>query len=613
MAKAFRSTGIGAGWLELKAYIRRLRQRLCTALCRNARLAVRSSNSMKHATELPRWGQIVSKDVHMLVKQRFPGVVLESDIQGWAFIEEFEEGISAYGRLDQPTPTDDRWLGVCYFAVFRDMDALEALYRAVNRGEVAARINIAHLLRFVERGDEVSDELARIQVGGLGPYDEVLYFRVLSIHEENSGNLRDALKAAEEAWRKVQGIPEFPVLAPSILAQLAILHGRIGRSQRALWFLERGLQFTGGHEQLKIRLKRAALLANLGRYQEAQAELESSDLDRAPTAFQVERQWLQAEIAWSTGNLLRAESMMDAVAAKAQASQLGYEEFLCHQAMVAIRAARGQLPQARNHLTRAQLLISDRSDRLTFRFREVIFYYQEGLYASSHALDELDALILEFGEMGLLQEQCAVRLHKAAIMLSLDQPGFESELDQIQSLSISLQNHAFLAREWTLLPDLQAVARKTHPRIAGTAPVVFEVYTLGQERLVFDGKPVNIPLRRGVEVLAYFLEHKAVTLKKLLADVFPEDKPRSAKSYFHQFRHQLRETVDGLEIEYDGEAKMYRLKSEIDILWDVSELRAGRVMGETGLFLPGSGNDWALVVERGLDPYREAAGIPLAV
>jgi len=120
---------------------------------------------------------------------------------------------------------------------------------------------------------------------------------------------------------------------------------------------------------------------------------------------------------------------------------------------------------------------------------------------------------------------------------------------------------------------------------------------------------VNIPLRRGVEVLAFFLENKAVTLKQLLAEVFPDDKPRSAKSYFHQFRHQLRENVEGLEIEYDNESKMYRLKSEIDIVWDVSELRAGRIMGKTGLFLPSSGNDWALAVDRSLDTYREAAGV----
>ncbi len=137
----------------------------------------------------------------------------------------------------------------------------------------------------------------------------------------------------------------------------------------------------------------------------------------------------------------------------------------------------------------------------------------------------------------------------------------------------------------------------------------FGLLRWAKSSLELDSRPVNIPLRKGVEVLAYFLENKAVTLKQLLAEVFPDDKPRSAKSYFHQFRHQLRENVEGLEIEYDGESKMYRLKSEIDIVWDVSELRAGRIMGKTGLFLPSSGNDWALAVDRSLDPSREAVGV----
>ena len=288
--------------------------------------------------------------------------------------------------------------------------------------------------------------------------------------------------------------------------------------------------------------------------------------------------------------------------------QFSYEEFLCRLPLVCILGAKGNLVEAASHLARAQFLISDRSDRLVFRFREILFNLWQKRYSDDHALLELDALVESFGDMGLLQEQGAVILHRADIRRRLGKPDYADDLDKLQALSVSLQNQAFLAREWTLLPELHKVAVRSHPRIAGERKVVLEVMTLGQECLVLGRKPVNIPLRRGVEVLAYFLEHKAVTLKKLLAEIFPDQKPRSAKSYFHQFRHQLRENIDGLEIEYDSESKMYRLKSEIDILWDVSELRAGRVMGETGLFLPGSGNEWALVVEQGLDPYREAIG-----
>src|SRR5690606_30883865 len=133
-------------------------------------------------------------------------------------------------------------------------------------------------------------------------YDRALFFRVFSIREENSGNLREALKAAEDAWKTIQGIPEYGILAPSILAQLAVLYGRIGRSQRALWFIERGLASTGTTEQLKIRLRRAAVLVGLGRFQESFLELDSIDLANASEMFQAERTWLLGEISLAQGN-----------------------------------------------------------------------------------------------------------------------------------------------------------------------------------------------------------------------------------------------------------------------------------------------------------------------
>ena len=550
----------------------------------------------------------MTNDVNKLVQEKYPGVQLDSDVQGWAFLEEFDKGVDAYSKKTDPTPADDRWVGVCLFQLVRDLEALEALYRALNRGEIAARVNIAHVLRFVERADDASEELSRVRPDQFpSSYDQVLYFRVLSIHEENNGNLREALRAAEEAWRRIQGIPEFGLLAPSILAQLATLHGRIGRSQRALWFLERGLQVTSGAELLKLHLRRAYVLISLGRYQEAQSELEALDLSHAPDIFQPERHWLLGEVARSRGNLLTAIHEYEQVIELAVRLQMGYEEFLGRIPLMAILGHRGDFSAASEHAARAQTLISDKSDRLEFRFREVLLLHWQGVYTSDHAIAELEALIEELGAMGLLKEQGHVQLHKAEA-LRVAGGNFESELDKLQALSVTLQNPAFLAPEWSLLPELQVSARRTHPRIAGQTQSALRVTTLGQEHIVLDMKPISIPLRKGVEVLAYFLENKAVTLKQLLAEVFPDDKPRSAKSYFHQFRHQLRENVEGLEIEYDGESKMYRLKSEIDIVWDVSELRAGRIMGKTGLFLPSSGNDWALAVDRSLDPYREAVG-----
>lgn len=545
--------------------------------------------------------------IHALVDHRFPGLVLESEVQGWAFLERFEDGIGAYERIETPTAADDRWVGVCFFHALRDQEALSALFKAKQRGEEGARVYLAHVLPFIDRADEAQGELNEVDLGRLNTYDLALYYRVLSMREETNGNLREALKAAEEAWKRIQGVPEYGVLAPEILSQLAVLHGRMGRSQRALWFLERGLVGASGGVVLKVRLRRAAVLINLGRYREAQIELDSLDLEEAHPSFQAERHWLLGEVAWANGSLSSAIQRFIPAIEYASRYQFSYEEFLCRLSLVCILSSKGDLADATEHLVRAQTLISDKSDRLIFRFREVLLNYWTKRYTISHALQEFEGLMQAFGEMGLLQEQAAVRLHHAELLRLSGLDGWQRTLDELEALSVSLQNQALLAREWTLLPELRQIAARTHSRIAGPSVPVLEIFTLGDERMLLDDAPVHIPLRRGIELMAYFLEHKAVSLQQILSDVFHNEKPSAAKSYFHQFRHQLREALDGVEIEYDAESRLYRLKSEIDVLWDVSELRAGRVMGETGIFLPSSDNQWAYRVDQELDKVRITA------
>lgn len=547
----------------------------------------------------------VADDVYSEIARRFPGIRLVSRIQAWAYLDEFERGIEEHQRTESPTADDDRWLGVCYFKTLDDDRALEFFYRAVSRGAQAARVNLAHVLRFLDRGEESARELDAVDVRALSRYDQVLYYRVRSIHEETNGNIRLALAHGEEAWRLVQGIPEFDILAPSVLAQLGVLYGRYGRAQRALWHLERGIQITTGIEQVKVRLKRSLVLISLGRFLEARAELDSLPELTALPGLSAERLLLLGDVAWSLGDVELALAKYRSAIEAAEYGEVSYEEFLCRLQLVSILGSSRDFSAAETHLSSAQRLISDKSDRLAFRFREVLLHRWNGRYSLSHTLSELDTIAQQFNDMGLLQEMACVRLHCADLQRELGSD-FVKTLDELQAMSVALQNNAMLTREWSLLPTLRRLAHKSHPHLTGNTKAVLELHTLGEERLLLAGDPVRIPLRRAPEVLAYFLEHKAVSLDRLIQDVFPDEKPRSAKSYFHQVRHQLKEHIEGLEIEFDREARLYRLKSEVDILWDVAELRAGRTVAQNGPFLPGSGNDWALMLDHSLERYRSA-------
>jgi tetratricopeptide (TPR) repeat protein len=153
-------------------------------------------------------------EIRRIVAIRFPGVRLVSTVQGLVYLQRFREGIEHFDSLTEPTAADHRWVGVCHFQLFEDDKALAAFSTAVAEGEEAARINLAHLLRFLERGEEATGQLRSVRLELLNEYDRVFHYRIVSMNEENNGNLREALKAAEEAWKRIQGLPEYALLAP---------------------------------------------------------------------------------------------------------------------------------------------------------------------------------------------------------------------------------------------------------------------------------------------------------------------------------------------------------------------------------------------------------------
>lgn len=393
-------------------------------------------------------------DVESQIRRRYPDVHLASDVQGWVYLEEFQKGIDCFHSLIHPTGADKRWLGVCYFQQFEDGKALEAFASAVEKGELAARVNLAHLLQVSDRADNASEEMQKIDLARLEPYDQVFFLRVKSIHEENNGNLRESLRFSEEAWRRLQGLAEFEILAPSVLTQLGILHGRIGRAQRATWFLDRGIQLTRGIQQMKIKMRWATVVVAQGAVQRAASEIDSWNVSDAPEPIRVEKEWLLGEIAWLEERFDDAALHYQAAIALAAKNNVSYEEFLSQLALATLCAFRN-LDGAGTALRRAQELISDKSDRLSYRFREVVVLQWQGYYTANHALEELARVAEGFGEMGLLQEQGWVRLHMATLKKNAGDATFREDMDALRALGHTLQNPRFLRREAVILPTIQ--------------------------------------------------------------------------------------------------------------------------------------------------------------
>ncbi len=540
-----------------------------------------------------------------ILKERYPGIELESPVQASVYLEKYEEGLRCYQQLPTPNAKDERWLGVCHFQLFDDLKAIETFLRAIAKGEETARINLAHSYFYVERGKDVLPELQKLEFDNLAPYDQVLYLRVRSYHHETSGQLRAALDDAEQAWARVQGIPELPVLAPQILNQLGILYARIGRAKRALWFLERSLELSEGLEHKKALLRRAYLYCMLGRYEDAYQDIQHVQQDVIPEQLKADILLRLGDMAWSKKDIPTAIRHYENAISTALKTQAFYEEFLARLSLVVLEGKRKLFETAAEHLARAHNLVSDQTDALLFRFREILIHHWVGRYSNEHSLSELHMLNDKLYTMGLMQEQAWVRLHIAELLRLENDPAYKLELDKLQALAVSLQNDALLAKEWALLPELHELALSSHPRIAGKTAHRLEVYTMGEEKLILDGKVVHIPLRKAVEVIAYFLEHGRVSLKKLLLDIFADEDPKTARNYFHQFRHELHERIPGLRVIYNPAERSYHLRQEIQLLWDVAEFRQGRNMGTSGIFLLSSGSEWAEQLEHRLQMLRD--------
>ena len=549
----------------------------------------------------------IGVQAHAQLAELYPNLKVSSAVQAWVYLEAHERALAAFAELEQPSAEDERWLGVSYLRLFDDLRATEILHRAVTHGSRAAHIHLAHAYLFSERLNDVEPELARLEFETLDAADQVRYLMVKSQFAALSGSLDVALKHAETAWGKTQGIPEEPLLAPQIAGHLSILYARKGRSQRALWFAERSAALAKGLQAQHAALSKVQLYIMLGQFQQAKTSLAALEGVALAPRLECLRSLRHAELALAQAQLAEATELFAAAADCALNARAYSEEF---QARLLLATLLGYAEPGAGaaQLARASTLLSDQTDTLHYRFRSALLRFWAGGKVSEVIRDEvvaeLESVSIVFGQLGFLQEQGSLTLHLAA--LRQNDEATRQDLDQLQILCTRLQSNAFLASEWALQPGLQRMAQRSHPALLGNLKDRLDVLTLGEEKLLLNGKSVHIPLRKASEIIAYFLEHGSVSLKRLLMDVFADDEPSTARNYFHQLRHELRERLPGLDIRYLASERLYQLVTELELVWDVAELRAGRLQGERGIFLPSSGSDWAAMLEAGLEPDQEA-------
>ena len=159
-----------------------------------------------------------------------------------------------------------------------------------------------------------------------------------------------------------------------------------------------------------------------------------------------------------------------------------------------------RLLRAQEHLSRAQELISDKADRSSSASAGSCSWLARALQAGS-CDRRTDALIDAFGDMGLLQEQAAVKLHKADLLRQQTGPSSPSSSTPCRH-SVSLCR---TLRSWLASGLSSRISRRSPSRLTRASPArPLRARGLTWARNAWRSTAAaEHPLRRGVEVLAY--------------------------------------------------------------------------------------------------------------
>ena len=418
--------------------------------------------------------------VQTLVNQIYPGVVLESPVQGWAYLQDYERGMDEYKKLRSPTAKDDRWVGECHFQLCDDFTASEQFYQSTDRGNEASKVDLALVTNFIGSPKELKSLLDDVEFSKLHLKDKALFYRTRSIYEQWNGNLHSALSYAAQSLN----ICQTATLRSRILTQMGWLQARAGFPELSDWFFDQALQKTSKLEKVKVVFQYAYILALLGRYENALYKLNSIEDQFIPNGFNAEKFYIMSNLYWHLFGIDYAFDPLEKSLQYALQSPNYYEEFRSRLLLVVFRGYQGQFSIAERHLGRVELLIRSKADDLAFTFRKALLNYWQSISNSEETRMTFQSVVAGYSKMGALHEQAWVRLHVADTYRQTGSPHLKEELDTVRSLCIKLNNHGFLEQEWALLPELRDIARQTHADIAGDPPLDLVIVPPGTPRVV---------------------------------------------------------------------------------------------------------------------------------
>jgi tetratricopeptide (TPR) repeat protein len=551
---------------------------------------------------------------------------------------QFAQGLCEYAAQADPGPEDDLWAGQCLVLLGRRTEGLALLGRARARGQEDAGALAAVAHRFageVARAGEVLDSLRPARLSAFG---EAVAGRERGMLLLHAGHPREALPLLQRAWDTATGDALTRRFLGSISAALSLVLSELGRDASAVDHVNLALPHVSPPQRAPLLWARALSWMHTGQFGDAEADLDAvaalqPSSDAAPLLH-----YYRGLLAHLRGREAGAAEHYSSSVAAAQAASQPETECHARLRLAALATAQDDVDTARQHLARAQGLLSG-GQAGGLRMEALLALRRGALLVRTH--DPQGLALLErarrgFEALGLERDLGLAHLHLAEARLR-EGPGgglsgggagaAQGHLALAADLRHAHGSGTVLAAELRALPAVFEYLRGAdHAAYLGVLwqdagalevqlPATLTLTTLGGHGLTFAGQRVrlNIGMARTVELLAFLLERGEASLEALQTHVFEGHDPRQARDYLHVARNALGKALPQLGVPFDRVRRVYRVQPcGVRLCWDVQELRqALRLGGESGLrralglytgrFLPEADTAWAAGVRDELE------------
>jgi DNA-binding SARP family transcriptional activator len=489
---------------------------------------------------------------------------------------DYTEGLNLYASLEQPSANDERWVGVCHFALGNQLEAKMHLSQAIAGGERAAGIELASVYRTQGFVDLALNQLNLVNAALLHVADQARLARERAELILKSGDLERAAIAFEEALMLSEVSDERQWLSPAILQSLGFVQSERGDFGAAIQSLSQVII----HKQASpIRIAaafatRALVFAYSGKLNAAR-----QDIERGTSALAnlESGQWLLVMLKFADGITSWLEEHADQaietlMTVSREAMNFGERELSVYaQAqLVVIHLERRDTDRARAHISLARAQVDGENAQAICDLREAQLY----THLNQAVPAMLERAVAYFSRTQHRREMAIALFHLADAYASRrDFQAANMALNRVTDLTHMFEGKAFLNAEFRGLRGLNQLqnhassyagwlfSTATTISSGSSVPRIFEVKTFGQPHLLVDGQRIEFGSHRALELLVFLGLHPNSSLEQIIAALSPDDDPKSAKNLFHQLKFILNRHARGLKIEYHTANRTYALNA----------------------------------------------------